>query len=135
MCYFNTFSFFLLPSQRYSCFSDRTETHLVDVVNMVNIPSKRKSDKLRLICAELNLCDPYRIFHPTRREYTFKPSAIGMLNRSRLDFFVITKELLIKFQIARSPTHSLALFLITSRSLCLQIVKSFLTNNRLVMLY
>ena len=78
----------------------------IDVVNMVNIPSKRKSDKLRLICAELNLCDPYRIFHPTRREYTFIPSAIGMLNRSRLDFFVISEGIVYKISNCTIP-HSL----------------------------
>ena len=73
---------------------------------MVNIPSKRKSDKLRLICAELNLCDPYRIFHPIRREYTFIPSAIGMLNRSRLDFFVISEGIVNKISNCTIP-HSL----------------------------
>ena len=66
----------------------------IDVVNMANIPSKKKSDKLRLVCNELKLIDPYRMFYPTRREYTYIPSAIGMLNRSRLDFFLISEGII-----------------------------------------
>ena len=48
---------------------DNSEINLnIDVVNMINIPSKRRSDKLRSICEDLKLLDPYRMFHPTRKE-------------------------------------------------------------------
>ena len=40
----------------------------LDVIKMANIPSKKKSDKLRTMCEELKLQDPYRMFYPTRRE-------------------------------------------------------------------
>ena len=66
----------------------------IDVINMVNIPSKNRSDKLRLMCTELKLLDPYRIFYPTRREYTFIPSALGLQNRSRLDFFIVSESVM-----------------------------------------
>ena len=100
-------NFILLIGGDWNTTWDNSAVNLnIDVVNMVNIPSKRKSDKLRLICAELNLCDPYRIFHPTRREYTFIPSAIGMLNRSRLDFFVISEGIVNKISNCMIP-HSL----------------------------
>ena len=67
---------------------DNAEVNVnIDVINMANIPSRRRSDKLREICTELNLTDPYRTFYPTRREYTYIPSALGLTNRSRLDFF------------------------------------------------
>ena len=79
----------------------------IDVVNMANIPSKKKSDKLRLVCNELKLIDPYRMFYPTRREYTYIPSAIGMLNRSRLDFFLIS-EGIINNTVSCTIPHSLA---------------------------
>ena len=46
------------------------------------------------MCKELNLQDPYRMFYPTRKEYTFIPSAIGMNNRSRLDFFIVSESIL-----------------------------------------
>ena len=78
----------------------------IDVVNMANIPSRRRSEKLRSICIELNLLDPYRIFYPTRKEYTYIPSAIGLTNRSRLDFFIVSESVLSK-TINCSIPHSL----------------------------
>ena len=68
----------------------------IDIINMANIPSKNRSDKLRGICLELRLQDPYRVFFPTRKEYTFIPSGIQMLNRSRLDYFIVSEPVLSK---------------------------------------
>ena len=79
----------------------------IDTVNMINIPSRRRSEKLRLICEELKLLDPYRMFYPTRKEYTFIPSAIGMANRSRLDFFIISEGIVNKTTSCTIP-HSLS---------------------------
>ena len=79
----------------------------IDVINMANIPSKKKSDKLRVMCEELNLQDPYRMFYPTRKEYTFIPSAIGMNNRSRLDFFIVSESIL-NIMINCTIPHSLS---------------------------
>jgi len=59
----------------------------MDVINMVNIPSRRRSLKLREIAEELNLQCPYRVLYPNKKEYTFIPSSENMQNRSRIDFF------------------------------------------------
>ena len=68
----------------------------IDIINMANIPSKNRSDKLRGICLELKLQDPYRVFFPTRKEYMFIPSGIQMLNRSLLDYFLVSEPVLSK---------------------------------------
>jgi exonuclease III len=65
----------------------------IDVLNMVNVPSIRRSRAIRSMCDNLDITDPYRIFYPDTREYTFTPSGINQLNRSRLDFFLVSKNL------------------------------------------
>jgi len=66
----------------------------IDVLNMQNIPSRPRSIRLHEICEQFNLTDPFRIFHPNKREYTYIPSGVDRNNKSRLDFFVISRELL-----------------------------------------
>ena len=79
----------------------------IDILNMANIPIKNRSDKLWGICLELKLQDPYRVFFPTRKEYTFIPSGIQMLNRSRLDYFIVSEPVLYKTINCTIP-HSLS---------------------------
>jgi hypothetical protein len=67
----------------------------IDTLNMVDIPSKRRSKWLKETCDNLNLSDPYRHFYPDRKKYTYIPNAIANNNRSRLDFFVISQQLLL----------------------------------------
>ena len=59
----------------------------LDVVNMRNIPSRRRSEKILEICANFSLLDPFRVLNPDKKEYTYIPSSIHEQNRSRLDFF------------------------------------------------
>ena len=61
----------------------------LDVHAMNNIPSVFRSNKLREICAAHNLTDPYRALYPNKKDYTFVPSAADLLNRSRIDFFLV----------------------------------------------
>ena len=70
----------------------RTELNL-DVVNMRNIPSARRTEKILQLCNNLNLIDPFRTLFPNKKEYTFIPSAVNQNNRSRLDFFLISKDI------------------------------------------
>ncbi len=63
----------------------------IDVLNMVNIPSVRRSNRIRALCDLFKMSDPYRILYP--REYTFTPSGVNQFNRSRLDFFLISNSL------------------------------------------
>ncbi len=65
----------------------------IDVINMLNVPSTRRTDQIHALCDTLNLTDPYRIIYPHAREYTFTPHGINQHNRSRLDFFLISKDI------------------------------------------
>jgi len=49
----------------------------LDVINMLNIPSIRRSNKIHDICNDLDLVEPFRLKYPDRREYTFIPSGVN----------------------------------------------------------
>jgi exonuclease III len=78
----------------WNCVWDRSAVEVnLDVINMVNVPSLQRSNKVHEMCTVLNLTDPYRIFYPNNREFTFTPNGVNQYNRSRLDFFLVSKEL------------------------------------------
>ena len=62
----------------------------IDCKNMANPPNSRHSKILKELCSRLNLTDPYRLYFPSRNDYTFCPRNINQLNRSRIDFFLIS---------------------------------------------
>jgi exonuclease III len=64
----------------------------IDILNMNNPPSIFRSRLLYDFCTENNLTDPYRVLHPTRRDFTYVPRS-GAANRSRIDFFIISTVL------------------------------------------
>ena len=66
----------------------------LDVVNMRNIPSLRRTNKIREICATFSLIEPFRNSFPFKRDYTYIPSALNANNRSRLDFFLVSSSLI-----------------------------------------
>ena len=76
-----------------------------DVINMVNIPSRLRSNKLLNLCNNHNLCDAYRTLHPLKTEFSYVPNIQMNNNRSRLDFFLVSKNL-IKFINSCSIDHS-----------------------------
>jgi exonuclease III len=45
----------------------------IDIINMLNPPSKLRSGWLNEICLAEDLIDPYRAFHPTKRDFTYIP--------------------------------------------------------------
>jgi hypothetical protein len=65
----------------------------IDIINMKLPPSQIRSGWLSDICRDHDLLDPYRAFHPTTREFSYTPRD-GKKNRSRLDFFLISNNLL-----------------------------------------
>jgi len=67
-----------------------------DVCNMNNLPNKRHSDLLHAFCEDLELSDPYRTKFPNKNEYSYIPADPIKKNRSRLDFFVISRSILNK---------------------------------------
>jgi exonuclease III len=65
----------------------------IDIINMKLPPSQIRSGWLSDICLDHGLLDPYRAFHPTTRDFSYTPRD-GKKNRSRLDFFLISNDLL-----------------------------------------
>ena len=65
----------------------------LDVINMADIPSYIRSNSILKMAYKLKLTDPYRIFYPNKRDFTFTPTAMQQRNRSRLDFFLVSKTL------------------------------------------
>jgi exonuclease III len=65
-----------------------------DICNMNNLPNKRHSDLLNSLCDDLALADPYRTKFPNKNEYSYIPADPIKRNRSRLDFFIISRSIL-----------------------------------------
>ncbi len=40
----------------------------IDIINMVNVPSARRTDRIHALCETLKLTDPYRIIYPHNSE-------------------------------------------------------------------
>jgi exonuclease III len=78
----------------------------IDVVNMVDIPSRIRTVRLKEIADEIGLTDPFRILYPNKKEYTYIPSALNNMNRSRIDFFLISRHLIANIASCEIP-HSL----------------------------
>jgi hypothetical protein len=66
----------------------------IDVFCMSAIPNLKNSELLDNLCDRFNLSDPYRILYPTKRDYSYVPFGNVRLNRSRLDFFIVSQNIL-----------------------------------------
>jgi len=75
----------------------------LDCLNMQNLPSKKRTDRLLNLCSKFALFDPYRMLYPDKREFTYVPNDPELLNRSRIDFFTVSSELATK--ITNSKIH------------------------------
>jgi exonuclease III len=71
----------------------RPSNRNIDTLNIVNIPSERRSNWLNNLCTDLNLIDPFRHFYPDITAFTYVPFAEAATNRSRLDFFFFSSSL------------------------------------------
>ena len=65
----------------------------IDTLNMVALPRFKRTKAIIKLAEQLNLTDPFRIFYPTRRDFTFTPTSALQLNRSRIDFFLMSLSL------------------------------------------
>jgi exonuclease III len=65
-----------------------------DCLNMANIPNLRHTEMIIDLCESLNLLEPYRSLQPYGKNFTFCPRTAGAINRSRIDFFLISDTLL-----------------------------------------
>jgi exonuclease III len=70
----------------------RVAANNCDVINMNSIPSNYRSEKLNTLAARLDLTDPYRYLNPLTKDYTYVPNARANINRSRIDFFLVTRS-------------------------------------------
>jgi hypothetical protein len=61
---------------------------------MTRPPNASHSKKIKEMCENFNLTDPYRYLYPDKLEYTYVPRAAGKKNKSRLDFFILSEALL-----------------------------------------
>jgi exonuclease III len=52
------------------------------------------SNLLEELCTDLTLSDPYRTLYPTRIDFTYSPFGQTRNNRSRIDFFMVTNNLI-----------------------------------------
>jgi exonuclease III len=65
----------------------------IDCLNMKKLPNALHSNILNDICDEFNLADPYRYFYPSSRDYTYVPRNDASINKSRIDYFLVSENL------------------------------------------
>ena len=61
---------------------------------MAALPNPKNSELLKNIAQNYNLVDPFRVLHPFVNSYTYTPFGPSRKNRSRLDFFVVSENVL-----------------------------------------
>jgi exonuclease III len=103
----------------------------IDTINMVDIPSRRRSTWLNRTCTSLKLSDPYRFFYPERREFTYIPNAQAHNNRSRIDFFQISDDLLLSCKNC-TIAHHLDSMLFDHKSVRLSFRHSILSKKQTI---
>ncbi len=65
-----------------------------DVMNMQNLPNINNSRKIKEISNRLGLTDPFRALFPNKTDFSFAPWGKVPQNRSRLDFFLVTNNII-----------------------------------------
>jgi hypothetical protein len=96
----------------------------LDILNTASIPSARCSGWLNTLINKCNLIDPFRYFYPDTQEYTYVPYSVDAVNRSRIDFFLISERLAEQCVNCRIP-HSLSSLLFDHK----QVFLYFKRNN------
>ncbi len=69
-------------------------TSNIDTFQMAGLPNPKNSELLGNLCVKHQLTDPFRVLYPIKREFTYSPFGHVRLNRSRLDFFVVSETLI-----------------------------------------
>jgi exonuclease III len=72
----------------------RYDNNNPDILNMHNIPNPRHSQQIVDGIADEFWFDPFRFQNKNKRDYSFIPRGGLKMNRSRIDFFLISKNLL-----------------------------------------
>jgi hypothetical protein len=63
---------------------------------MQDIPSLPHSKKIRDLCNAHYLVDPFRVLYPNRRDFSYSPWGNLRRNRSRIDFFLVSSNIVDK---------------------------------------
>ncbi len=66
----------------------------IDTFQMSGLPNPKNSELLNNLCAEFFFIDPYRALYPNKRDYTDSPFGTVRLNRSRIDFFIVSSSII-----------------------------------------
>jgi exonuclease III len=66
----------------------------IDIHNMARPPNTANGKLLRSLSEDFNLTDPFRVLHPTMQKFSYSPFGGVRKNRSRLDFFIVSSDLL-----------------------------------------
>jgi exonuclease III len=91
-------------------YSQSPSSYNPDTLNMSSPPSLIRSGWIADLCSSFGLLDPFRAFHPTRRDFTYFPHG-ARKNRSRIDFFLISESQLTSCRSCNiSPWLSTSLF-------------------------
>jgi exonuclease III len=101
--FFNNLTDILLENRDVNCvlggdwnctYSSSPPQENSDILNMHRLPNLTHSRKLKELCEQFDLVDPYRFLYPDSLEFTYVPRVAGSSNKSRLDFFCISDSLL-----------------------------------------
>ena len=101
----------------------------INIYNMHRIPNKCNRDLLRDMYMIFSLLDPTRVLYPDRKLYTYTPFGSQRLNRSRLDFFVVTGELIASLKECK-PSNSTAINLFDHKTVTLTLGMSVPPNEK-----
>jgi exonuclease III len=66
----------------------------INVLGMARTPNMINGGLLRDLAERHGLTDPFRVLNPYKQSFSYKPFGNTRLNKSRLDFFVISSNLL-----------------------------------------
>ena len=66
----------------------------IDTLEMVSVPNPVNSGLLGTLCGNHSLTDPFRILHPMKRDFSYSPFGTQRANRSRIDFFITSSNLI-----------------------------------------
>ena len=66
----------------------------LDIFKMSNIPNKCNRELQRAMATRFSLFDPTRVLYPDAKLFTYSLFGIQRTNKSRLDFFLVSGDLL-----------------------------------------
>jgi len=79
----------------WNCVQDQNKPEEnIDIINMLSVPNQPNGKRLRKLCTDFNLIDPFRELYPDKKEFTYFPFGNMRNNRSRLDFFCISSDIM-----------------------------------------